>query len=141
MQKQMADERHALETERQKLRSDWVARQKQRIADLEKLFVEMQKRFEENVAGVVAAVRDRELRAQMEKTARRKLQDVRGEAKEELNAAVAQTISESQQDLGIRLETLDKVSVESLRPGVKVRVRGFSKPVILRRVEGPTAGI
>jgi len=118
-----------------------VARQKQRIADLEKLFVEMQKRFEENVAGVVAAVRDRELRAQMEKTARRKLQDVRGEAKEELNAAVAQTISESQQDLGIRLETLDKVSVESLQPGVKVRVRGFSKPVILRRVEGSAAEI
>jgi len=43
--------------------------------------------------------------------------------------------------LGIRLETLDKVSVESLQPGVKVRVRGFSKPVILRRVEGSAAEI
>jgi DNA mismatch repair protein MutS2 len=141
MQKQMAEERHALEAERQKLRSDWVERQKQRIAELEKQFAEMQKRFEENVAGVVAAVKDRELRAQAEKTARRKLQDVRGAAKEELNAAVVQTISESQQDLGIRLETLDKVSAESLQPGVKVRVRGFSKPVILRRVEGSTAEI
>ena len=141
MQKQMAEERHALEAERQKLRSDWVERQKQRIAELEKQFTEMQKRFEENVAGVVAAVKDRELRAQMEKTARRKLQDVRGTAKEELNAAVLQTISESQQDLGIRLETLDKISAESLRPGAKVRVRGFSKPVILRRVEGSTAEI
>src|SRR6202795_1350748 len=141
MQKQMAEERHALEAERQKLRSDWVERQKLRIAELEKQFAEMQKRFEENVAGVVAAVKDRELRAQVEKTARRKLQDVRGTAKEELNAAVVQTISESQQDLGIRLETLDKVNVESLQPGVKVRVRGFSKPVILRRVEGSTAEI
>jgi len=90
---------------------------------------------------VVAAVKDRERRAQLEKAARRKLQDVRGVAKEELNAAVLQTISESQQDLGIRLETLDKVSAESLQPGVKVRVRGFSKPVILRRVEGSTAEI
>jgi len=81
------------------------------------------------------------LRAQVEKSARRKLQDVRGEAKEELNAAVVQTISESQQDLGIRLETLDEVSAESLQPGAKVRVRGFSKPVILRRVEGSTAEI
>src|SRR6202521_559545 len=141
MQQQMAEERHALEAERQKLRSDWVERQKLRIAELEKQFAEMQKRFEENVAGVVAAVKDRELRAQVEKTARRKLQDVRGTAKEELNAAVVQTISESQQDLGIRLETLDKVNVESLQPGVKVRVRGFSKPVILRRVEGSTAEI
>jgi len=43
--------------------------------------------------------------------------------------------------LGIRLDTLDKVSTESLKPGVKVRVRGFSKPVILRRVEGSTADI
>jgi DNA mismatch repair protein MutS2 len=141
MQKQMAEERHALEMERQKLRSAWVERQKQRIADLEKQFVELQKRFEENVASVVAAVRDRELRAQLEKTSRRKLQDVRGAAKEELNAAVVQTISESQLDLGIGLETHDKVSVESLQSGVKVRVRGFSVPVILRRMEGSTAEI
>jgi len=54
---------------------------------------------------------------------------------------VVQTISESQQDLGIKLELLDKVSAESLQPGVKVRVRGFSKPVILRRVDGGTAEI
>src|SRR5579863_4758533 len=92
---QMAKERRELEEERQKLRADWVERQKQRIADLEKQFAEMQKRFEENVASVVAAVKDRELRAQTEKTARRKMQDVRGEAREELNAAVVQTISES----------------------------------------------
>jgi DNA mismatch repair protein MutS2 len=141
MQKQMAEERHALEEERRKLRSDWVDRQKARIAELEKQFAEMQKRFEENVAGVVAAVKDRELRAQSEKTARRKMQDARGEAKEGLNAAVVQTISESQQDLGIKLESLEQVNAESLRPGVKVRVRGFSKPVILRRVDGGTAEI
>ncbi len=141
MQKQMVEERHALEEERRKLRSDWVDRQKARIAELEKQFAEMQKRFEENVASVVAAVKDRELRAQTEKTARRKMQDARGEAKEELNAAVVQTISESQQDLGIKLESLEKVSAESLRLGAKVRVRGFSKPVILRRVEGGTAEI
>jgi DNA mismatch repair protein MutS2 len=101
----------------------------------------MQKRFEENVAGVVTAVKDRELRAQVEKTARRKLQDVRGAAKEELNAAVVQTISESQQDLGSQPQTFDKVSAESLSAGARVRVRGFSKPVILRRVDGSTAEI
>ena len=64
-----------------------------------------------------------------------------GEAKEELNAAVVQTISESQQDLGIKLESLNKVNAESLQPGAKVRVRGFSKPAILRRVDGGTAEI
>jgi len=141
MQKQMAEERHAIEEERKKLRTDWVERQKQRIAELEKQFAEMQKRFEENVAAVVAAVKDRELRAQVEKTARRKMQDVRGEAKEELNAAVVQTISQSQQDLGIKPESLQKVSAESLVAGAKVRVQGFSKPVILRRVDGGSAEI
>jgi DNA mismatch repair protein MutS2 len=141
MQKQMADERHALEQERRKLRAEWVDRQKQRIAELEQKFAEMQKRFEENVAGVVEAVKERELRAQLEKTARRKMQDVRGEAKEELNAAVVQTISESQQDLGLKPESLEAVSLEKLQPGVKVRVRGFSKAVILRRVEGSSAEI
>jgi DNA mismatch repair protein MutS2 len=52
-----------------------------------------------------------------------------------------QTISESQQDLGLKTEALEKLSVERLQPGVKVRVRGFNKPVILRRVEGPSAEI
>jgi DNA mismatch repair protein MutS2 len=141
MQRQMADERHALEQERRKLRAEWVERQKQRIAELEQKFAEMQKRFEENVARVVDAVKERELRAQLEKTTRRKMQDVRGEAKEELNAAVVQTISESQQDLGVKPESLEAVSLEKLQPGVKVRVRGFSKAVILRRVEGSSAEI
>ncbi|MDR3387014.1 MAG: hypothetical protein P4L92_08170, partial [Rudaea sp.] len=138
---QMAEERRELEEERHKLRAEWIERQKQRIAGLEQKFAEMQKRFEENVGRVVEAVKERELRAQVEKTARRKMQDVRGEAKEELNAAVVQTISESQQDLGVRLESFGAVSAEQLLPGVKVRVRGFSKPVILRRVDGPSAEI
>jgi len=118
-----------------------VERQKQRIAELEKQFGEMQKRFEENVASVVAAVKDRELRAQVEKTARRKMQDVRGEAKEDLNAAVVQTIAQSQQDLGLEPKRLQGIGVDSLQPGARLRVRGFSKPVILRRVDGGTAEI
>ena len=138
---QMADERRALEQERTKLRNEWVERQKLRIAELEQKFAEMQKRFEENVASVVEAVKERELRAQLEKTARRKMQDARGEAKEELNAAVVQTISESQQDLGLKTEAFEKLSVERLQPGVKIHVRGFNKPVILRRVDGPSAEI
>ena len=138
---QMAEEQRALEQERAKLRSEWVERQKRRIAELEQKFAEMQKRFDENVASVVEAVKERELRAQLEKTTRRKMQDARGEAKEELNAAVVQTISESQQDLGVKAETFEKISVERLQPGVRVRVRGFNKAVILRRVDGPSAEI
>ena len=138
---QMAEERRELETERAKLRGEWVERQKRRIAELEEKFSEMQKRFEDNVGRVVEAVKEREVRAQAEKSARRKMQDVRGEAKDELNAAVVQAISESQLDLGVKSESFDKVSAEQLQAGARIRVRGFSKPVILRRVDGPSAEI
>src|SRR5271170_1335931 len=138
---QMAEERRVLEEERTTLRGEWVDRQKQRIAELEQKFAEMQKRFEENITSVVEAVKERELRAQLEKTARRKMQDARGGAKEELNAAVVQTISESQEDLGIKPEARNNVNAAQLQPGAKIRVRGFSKPVILRRVDGSSAEI
>ncbi len=68
MQKQMVEERHALEEERAKLRTEWAGRQRKRIQELEAQFAEMQKRFEENVARVVEAVKERELRGQIEKT-------------------------------------------------------------------------
>ncbi len=141
MQKQMTAERHALEEERKKLRTEWVERQQKRIKELEAQFADMQKRFDENVARVVEAVKEREVRAQVEKTARRKIQDVRGEAREELNAAVVRTISESQTDLGIHAASLEAISTDRLEPGTKIRVRGFSKPVVLRRIDGSSAEI
>jgi DNA mismatch repair protein MutS2 len=141
LQKQMTAERHALEEERKKLRTEWVERQQKRIKELEAQFAEMQKRFDENVARVVDAVKERELRAQVEKTARRKMQDARGEAREELNATVVQTISESQADLGIHAASMEKVSADRLQAGARIRVRGFNKPVVLRRIEGSWAEI
>ena len=141
LQKQMTSEWHALEEERKKLRSEWVERQQKRIKELEAQFAEMQKRFDENVARVIEAVKERELRAQMEKTARRKMQDVRSEARDELNAAVVQTISNSQADLGVHAASMETVSLDRLQPGAKIRVRGFSKPVVLRRVDGSSVEI
>jgi DNA mismatch repair protein MutS2 len=141
MQKQMVEERHALEEERVKLRTEWAGRQQKRIQELEAQFAEMQKRFEDNVARVVEAVKERELRGQIEKTSRRKLSEVRSSASEALNAAVVQTISESQADLGIAARDAGPVSAELLQPGAKIRVRGFSKPVILRRLDGRNAEI
>jgi len=140
-QQQMNAERQALEEERKKLRTEWVERQQLRIGQLEAQFAEMQKRFDENVAAVVEAVKDRELRAQLEKSSRRKLQDARGEARDELNAAVVQTLSDSQSDLGVSAAATNAPSAASLQPGAKIRVRGFSKPVVLRRIDGNTAEI
>src|SRR3984957_10179189 len=141
MQQQMTAERHALEEERKKLRDEWVGRQQSRIRELEEKFAEMQKRFDENVARVVEAVKEKELRRSVEKFARRKAQDVRGEAREEMNAAVVQTISESQQDLGAPATGKGTLTQAQLQPGTWIHVRGFSKPVVLRRIDGTSAEI
>src|SRR5271163_4580117 len=141
MQQQMAAERHGLEEERAKLRTEWVERQQKRIKELEAQFADMQKRFDENVARVIEAVKERELRASLEKTAKRKGQDIRSEAREELNAALVQTISDSQADLGIAPVKAGAITADLLQPGARIQVRGFSKPVVLRRVEGGSAEI
>ncbi len=138
---QMTEERRGLEKERAQLRTEWTERQKRRIGELEQKFAEMQARFEENVTRVVEAVKERELRGSIEKTAKRKMQEVRGGAKDELNAAVVQTLADSQQDLGVRTATNATIAANQLEPGTKIRVRGFSKPVILRRVDGANAEI
>src|SRR3989440_8634945 len=141
LQQQMTAERQALEDERRKLRTEWVERQQKRIKELEAQFAEMHRRFDENVARVVGAVKERGLRAQLEKSTRRKMQDVRSTAREELNAAAVQTISESQADLGTHSPSLQAVSADRLQAGAKIRVRGFSKPVIFRRLDGSSAEI
>src|ERR1700751_3066622 len=127
MQQHMTAERQALEKERKELRTEWVERQQKRIKELEAQFAEMQKRFDENVARVVEAVKERELRAQLEKSTRRKMQDARSEAREDLNAAVVQTISGSQADLGVHAVSREAVSAGRLQAGAKIRVRGFNK--------------
>src|SRR5260370_23217900 len=127
----MTAERHTLEQERAKLRTQWVERQQKRIKELEEKFAEMQKRFDENVARVVEAVKDRQLRGQIEKSARRKLQDARGEAREEFNAAGVQTLSDSQADLGASAQT-EAIPPEGLQSGQAIRVRGFDKRMIFR---------
>ena len=141
MQQQMSTERAQLDAERNTLRTEWAARQQNRIRDLEAQFADMQKRFEENVARVVEAVKERELRAQLEKTTRRKLGEAKAEARDDLNAAVVQTISASQPDLGASAGSSVPVNPDALVPGASIRVRGFSKPVILRRIDGRTAEI
>jgi DNA mismatch repair protein MutS2 len=141
MQQQMASERHALEEERKKLRTEWVERQQKRIKELEAQFAEMQKRFDENVARLIEAVKERELRASLEKTARRKGTDIRSEAREELNAALVQTISDSQADLGTNSASQEPIRADTLQPGARIRVRGFNKSVIFRRLDGSSAEI
>jgi len=93
----------------------------------------------------IVAVKDRELRAQIEKQSRRKLVQVRGEARSETDAAVVAHLSESQADLGVAGlgigDTVRPPSPEELVAGVRVRVRGLPSPVLLRRRDGMSAEI
>jgi DNA mismatch repair protein MutS2 len=93
------------------------------------------------MARAIEAVKDRELRAQMEKQSRRKLTEARGEARSEADAAVVAHLSESQADLGIAAEIASPPAPEELVAGVRVRVRGLPAVVLLRRRDGASAEI
>ncbi|HYL10627.1 MAG TPA: endonuclease MutS2 [Candidatus Acidoferrales bacterium] len=141
MKRQMNEQMRSLDEEKKKLQTEWLARQQKRLAELEQKFGEMQKRFEQEIARAVEAVKERELRTQIEKQARRKMVSARSEAREEVNAAVVQHLSESQEDLGTSGAVAQPVTPELLIPGARIHVRGFNKAVTLRRRDGNSAEI
>jgi DNA mismatch repair protein MutS2 len=129
-----------LETERRELRDQWVARQRSRIAELEQKFAAALEQHERQMARAIEGVREREVRAQLEKQSKRKLSQARSEARSEADAAVVLHLSESQADLGITNQ-LQAPSPEQLVAGVRVRVRGLPSPVVLRRRDNSSAEI
>ncbi|MCL5287435.1 MAG: hypothetical protein M1453_05515, partial [Acidobacteria bacterium] len=132
----------ALETERAQLRTEWAERQRRRIAELEQRFGEVLTNYEREIKKLVGDVKDRQLRAQLEKQTGKKIVQARSGAREETDAAVVQTLSESQQDLGISpAEARQPVAPDLLVPGAKLQVRGFKQPVILRQLDGNSADV
>ena len=141
MQRDLAEQARHLETERRELREEWIARQRGRIAELEQKFAAALEEHERQMARAIEAVKDRELRAQLEKQSRRKLSQARAEARSEADAAVVAHLSESQADLGIAADTARPPSPEELVAGIRVRVRGLPSAVLLRRRDGASAEI
>ena len=138
----LGEEAAELEAERQSLRGDWIERQKKRIAELERNFAETQKRLQGEIEGVAADVKDRALRAQIEKQAGRRSSKVFSEARAETDAAVVETLASSQADLGISDEaTAKSVPPERLTAGQRVIVKGFKQTVVFRRHDGRTAEV
>jgi len=126
-----------LERERTELQGEWVARQKKRIAELEQKFADALKQQEAAMERAIAGVKEREIRAQIEKQSKRAAVKVRAEAREEIDSAVVQHLSESQVDLGPAAAPMEKsVNAAQLVAGTRVRVKGFPSPVVLRRVDG-----
>jgi DNA mismatch repair protein MutS2 len=142
IRRQAAEQLAQLEEERRKLQTEWVERQRKRLAELERSFAEAAKNFEREIAVLVGDIKDRELRAKVEKQAGRRLAKARAEAREETSVAVVQHLGESQQDLGAAAPPVERpVTEEALVPGARVRVRGLGSPVVLRRIEGRAAEV
>jgi DNA mismatch repair protein MutS2 len=142
LKRQARDELAQLETERRSLQTEWVGRQKKRIADLEKGFVETQKHLRDEVARLTGDIKDRRLRAQIEKQSARRIGKIESEARAEADAAVLETLSVSQADLGAQAEIPAKpVAPETLSPGQRVVVKGFKQPLIFRRHDARNAEV
>jgi DNA mismatch repair protein MutS2 len=139
---QVREERAQLQAERHALQTEWIDRQKKRISELEKSFRETQKRLADEVARLTADIKDRGLRAPLEKQAGRRMAKIASAARAEADAAVVETLAASQAELGIAEETLGKpVAPEQLSAGQRVVVKGFKQPVIFRRHDGRTAEV
>ena len=135
IKQQARQELEKLELERRNLQTEWVERQRKRIAELEKKFAETLKQTEQDVARLTADIADRKLRAQLEKQSSRRLSKISSGAREDADAVVVQHLADAQEDLGVRLEAPRRpVEPESLVPGARVHVRGMKQPVIFRRL-------
>jgi len=131
-----------LETERRALQSEWVERQKKRIAELEKSFQQTQKRLEGEVSRLAAEIKDRAVRAQIEKQSGRRMGKLASEARADADAAVVETLSSSQADLGASAQAPPKpVEPDELSAGQRVVVKGFKQAAIFRRHDGRTAEV
>jgi DNA mismatch repair protein MutS2 len=141
MQRDLAEQARQLETERRELREEWIARQRGRIAELEQKFAAALAEHEQRMSRAIEAVKDRELRGQLEKQSKRKLSQARTEVRSEADAAVLAHLSESQADLGVAADSVRPPSPEDLVAGVRVRVRGLPAAVLLRRRDATSAEI
>jgi len=131
-----------LAVEKKQLQTEWTERQRKRLKELEQQFAQTLEKHEKEAARAIESVKDRELRAQLEKQTHRKLVKARGDAREEADAATVAHLADSQADLGAAAaQALKPVAQSDLVPGARVRVRGLPTPVTLRRRDGTSAEI
>jgi DNA mismatch repair protein MutS2 len=144
--RQAREELAQLENDRQALRTEWIDRQKKRIVELEGNFLELQKRFEGEMARLAATlandVKDRAARARIEKQAARSIGQIVSEARGDADAAVVEALAASQPDLGVSIAAPEKpVEPERLVAGMRIIVKGFKQAVVFRRLDGRNAEV
>jgi len=142
IKRQSREELALLESERRALQTEWVERQRKRIAELEKSFADTQKRLEAEVTRLTVEIKDRAVRAQIEKQAGRRMGKLASDARADADAAVVETLAASQPDLGAKVEApLKPVEPAALTAGARVTVKGYKQPLIFRRHDGRSAEV
>ena len=142
IKRQSREELAELEAERRALQTEWAERQKKRIAELEKKFAETQKKLEGEVARLISDVKDRMVQAQLEKQSGRRMGKLGFDARADADAAVVETLAESQADLGVLVPAPAKpVAPAELSNGQRVTVKGYKQALIFRRHDGRTAEV
>src|SRR5712671_3300726 len=110
-----------LAVEKKQLQTEWTERQRKRLKELEQQFAQTLEKHEKEAARAIESVKDRELRAQLEKQTHRKLVKARGDAREEADAATVAHLADSQADLGTSvMQALKPVAQSDLVPGARV---------------------
>jgi DNA mismatch repair protein MutS2 len=142
LRQETREERAQLEAERRVLQTEWIDRQKRRIAELEKNFEAAQKRLESEMARLVAEIKDRSLRGSLEKQSGKRMGKIIGDAHADADAAVVETLASSQEDLGAQTQVASApVAPSDLRAGQRIVVKGFKQPLLFRRHDGRTAEV
>jgi DNA mismatch repair protein MutS2 len=128
--------------EKKHLQTEWTERQRTRLKELEQQFAQTIEKHEKEAARAIEGVKERDLRAQLEKQTHRKLVKARGDAREAADAATVAHLADSQADLGIAAaQAARPVAQSDLVPGARVRVRGLPTPVTLRRWDETSAEV
>ena len=131
-----------LALERKRLQTEWTDRQRTRLRELEQQFSQLIEKHEKEAARAIDAIKERELRAQLEKQTQRKLVKARGDARADADAATVAHLADSQADLGIAAaRSAAPIAQSDLVPGARVRVRGLPTPVTLRRRDESSAEV
>jgi DNA mismatch repair protein MutS2 len=131
-----------LALQRKRLQTEWTDRQRTRLRELEQQFTQLIEKHEKEAARAIDAIKERELRAQLEKQTQRKLVKARGEARADADAATVAHLADSQADLGVAAaQATAPVAQSDLVPGARVRVRGLPTPVTLRRRDESSAEV
>ncbi len=144
--KRLASEEVArLQEERRKLHNDWEQQQRKRLADLEKQFADTARKYEQEIARLVGEIKDRDLRAQMDKRSTLRMRKLQADAREEAASSTLENIADAQRDLGIAAPepqpAEEAVTPAKLVAGARLRVRGLQQPVVLRNHDGRIAEI